>query len=216
MNAPTERPLALFVVEDEPRLAASLLEVLSHVPELTVAAVTTDVRSAIKQLKSGSTFDVALVDLGLPDGSGVEVVAAMRRLRPSAVPLAFTVFDDAPTVFQAIWAGARGYVLKSTPAARLVEMIREAHSGGAPMTPSIARLVVEKLAAERTNDASRLSPREREVLVLLAKGVSYPGIAEMLGIGLGTVQGHVKRIYEKLEISSKAEAATLAAKWGLV
>lgn len=211
-----EGTMRLLVVEDDSRFGSMLVDALDEGPGLKVSALSGSVKDAIERMRSPLQFDVALIDLGLPDGSGVDVVAAMRRLRPGAVPLVFTVFDDAPTVFLAIRAGARGYLLKSTPRERLVELIREAHDGGAPMTPSIARLVVETLAQGSSPAEQPLTPREQEVLVLLAKGVSYQGIAEVLGIGLGTVQGHVKRIYEKLEITSKAEAATLAAKWGLV
>ena len=211
--------LDVLVVEDEGWLREDLARLLARAgSETRLAAACPDGKSAIRFAATGR-FDVALVDLGLPDRPGAEVIAELRRLRPAAVLLAFTIFDDAPSVFAALRAGARGYLLKTMPIDRLVAAIHEAHAGGAPMTPTIARFVVdalvEKPAAPTEPALPALTPREAEVLAFLARGITYAEVASALGIGLGTVQSHVKRIYEKLEISSKAEAAALAVKLGI-
>jgi DNA-binding NarL/FixJ family response regulator len=167
------------------------------------------------QLISGAPPDVALVDLGLPDVSGVVVIAALRRGAPRCVPLAFTVFDDAPTILAALRAGARGYLLKGTPSDRIVPLIREALAGGLPLSPSVASLLVANMLEPRATEQS-LTERETELLALLARGTTYAACASVLGIGVGTVQSYVKSIYGKLEVSSKAEAAVAAVRLGLV
>lgn len=210
----------LLIVEDNAWVRQSAHELLSA-GGFTVVAALDAVAPALRVLADGLQVDAALVDLGLPDGSGLEVMEALRRALPHAVIVAFTVVDDPPTIFEALRAGARGYLLKSTAPARLADLMQEAIDGGAPMSAPVARLVVESFRHEPIASADRaavdrLTPRELEVLVLLAKGMSYPEVARLLGVGLGTVQSYVKTIYGKLEVSSKAEAATIATRLGLV
>jgi DNA-binding NarL/FixJ family response regulator len=204
-----------LVVEDDPWVQGSVLAALATDDRITPLACGT-VADALRAIDEGAACDVALVDLGLPDGSGLDVLRRLARERPDAASVAFTVFDDEETVLGALRAGARGYLLKSTPVAELPGLLREAQGGGAPMTPVVARLVLDALVpAPRPGDEGPLSPREREVLRLLARGHTYAAAGHALGIGLGTVQGHVKSIYQKLQVASKAEAALAAARLGL-
>jgi DNA-binding NarL/FixJ family response regulator len=212
-------PLDLLIVEDDGDLRQSLARALGRAPqEVRVAAAVGSAAAARRALAGGLPVDVALVDLGLPDEPGSEVVAHLRRARPDAVAVAFTVHDDPPTVIGALRAGARGYLLKSASPAQLLAALRDARAGGAPMTPSIARLVVEEIARTppRPEPDGALTERERQVLALLGRGHTYADAAHALGIGLGTLQTYVKAIYGKLEVASKAEAAVVAARRGLL
>jgi DNA-binding NarL/FixJ family response regulator len=152
--------------------------------------------------------------------SGSEVLRVLRSEAKGTVPVVFTVQDDPRAIFEAIRCGALGYLLKSAGIQEVLDGLVAAAAGGSPMTPSIARLVIEALSKRDEvgdePDVEVLTPRETEVLTLLGKGLTYPRVAEVLGIGLGTVQGHVKRIYEKLQVNSKAEAATTAQRMGLL
>lgn len=209
--------LQVMVVEDDDDLRDDLVAILRK-GGLVVEMAAGTIREGEDWIKAGHRVDVGLVDLGLPDGSGIELIARLRRLSPGTSCVAFTVFDAAETVFAALAAGAVGYLLKSTPADALTKGLIEAADGGAPMTDSIARLVVERMRNQEAvspTGVETLSSRELEVLQLLAKGVSYGETARLLGVALGTIQTHVKAIYRKLDVSSKAEAAALAVRAGL-
>jgi DNA-binding NarL/FixJ family response regulator len=211
-----------LIVEDERWVRESLEHALGwNDRALCHAGSAACAADALGLVESGLAFDVALVDLGLPDMPGAELIARLRALRPGAITVVFTVYDDAPHLLSALRAGAQGYLLKSSSVEKVLSGLREAAQGGAPMTPSIARMVIDALREQvpgtsSPDDAARLTPREKEVLVLLAKGQTYAAVSGALSIGLGTVQGHVKRIYEKLSVDSKAEAATAAQRMGLI
>jgi DNA-binding NarL/FixJ family response regulator len=206
--------MRLLVVEDELWVRRSLAELITRTdPTVQVASCGTG-RDAI-ELAMGTPPDVALVDIGLPDITGVIVIGELRRRVPACTPVAFTVYDDAPTVLASLRAGARGYILKSTPSERVLPLLREALEGGLPLSPAVASLVVETLLAGSAHERP-LTDREMDLLSLLARGATYAEAASALGIGLGTVQGYVKSIYGKLDVSSKAEAAVAAVRLGLV
>ncbi|MBL8936003.1 MAG: response regulator transcription factor [Archangium sp.] len=203
----------LLLVEDDRHLREALSAALTT-RGYEVSAFPAAV-PAMFALDAGLRVELALLDLGLPDRSGIDVVRALRRQCPEATALVFTVQDDAPTVIEALRAGARGYLLKSTRLERLVEALDEARGGGVPMSAQVARYLVAQLPAEedgRRLDA--LTARERDVLRLLARGHAYAEVATALGIALGTVQMHVRNLYAKLEVSSKAEAAAVATRLG--
>lgn len=226
--------MRVLCVEDDPWIRESLAALLPSRPgqdaasSVELAGAFGSAEEALTAVAQGLDFDLGLIDLGLPGMGGVELIGLLRVQRPNAVLVAFTIFEDAPRVFAALRAGARGYLLKTTPPSRLVPALEEAAAGGAPMSPSIARVVIDAFVtsagptATRVSDAASaiprptLTPRETEVLRLLARGLTYPDIARVLDLGLGTVQGYVKIIYHKLEVCSKAEAAVAAIGLGLV
>lgn len=215
--------IRVLLVEDEKWVRESLRFILSaEGSRIDIAASVCTGEEALRFIDQAEHVDVALVDLGLPDMRGADLIRSMRAKRPGLTVVVFTVFGDAPHVFEAIRAGAQGYLLKSSPSERVVAGLHAAAAGGAPMTPAVARLILDAVRAQQPEgkpaDAlvHELTERERDVLSLLAKGLTYTDVATALDIGLGTVQGHVKRIYAKLGVASKAEAATIAQRMGLV
>ena len=152
--------------------------------------------------------DVALMDIQLPGMSGIDCIRHLKLLLPELQIMMLTVFEDHERIFKSLAAGATGYIIKKTKPAKLLESIRELRLGGAPMSSQIARQVVEHFQgpAPDRSSASMLSPREREVLDQLALGFLYKEIADKLGIAIGTVRVHIRRIYEKLHVRNRTEA----------
>jgi DNA-binding NarL/FixJ family response regulator len=171
------------------------------------------------------TYDLALIDLGLPDGSGIDVVGALRQHQPRALPVVVTIYDDDDHLFPALQAGAFGYLLKEQPQETLVAQLLRMTQGEPPLSPPIARRVLAHFADERQRrqvlarqlDAQvKLTERETEVLQRVAKGYTLPEIAQQFGLSRHTIADHIKQIYRKLNVSSRAEAALEAARRGLV
>jgi DNA-binding NarL/FixJ family response regulator len=163
--------------------------------------------------------DVLLVDLGLPDGSGLDLIRRARELSKDILILVITVFGDESSVVGAIEAGAHGYLLKSEAPADLRESVGQVLAGGAPISPGIASHLLRRFRHTEPTDESkgpRFTPREREVLTLMVKGLPYLEAAEILGVTRNTVAGHVKSIYAKLEVSSRGEAVYEALSQGIV
>lgn len=203
-----------FLVEDEPWIRGAVAATLARGGFQVVAACGT-INEANRALVGAVDLDVALIDVGLPDGSGLSLLPRVKEASPRVSPVVFTVFDDEATVFAALRAGARGYLLKSTALDELPRLLSETADGGSVMSPAIARMVLDSFAPEPRVEPA-LSPREREILGLLALGHTYADVGRALGIRLGTVQSHVKVLYDKLHVASKAEAALEAIKLGLV
>jgi len=162
--------------------------------------------------------DVVLVDIGLPGMSGTEGIRILKSRYPDLVIVTLTVYDDDDRVFEALCAGACGYLLKKTPPARLLECVREAVSGGAPMSPEIARRVVTLFREIRPPEHAdyRLTPHETRLLKLLVEGHNYKTAAAELALSLNTVCFHIKRIYSKLQVHSKSEAVSKALRQRLI
>jgi DNA-binding NarL/FixJ family response regulator len=162
--------------------------------------------------------DVVLVDIGLPGISGIEGVRLLRLRHPGLPALFLTVYNDDERIFEAICAGACGYLLKKIPKTRLLECIREVVEGGAPMSPEVARRVVElfRQIHPPRGSSHQLTPREMNLLALLGEGHHYKTAAAELGITINTVSTHMRRIYEKLEVHSKSEAVAKALREGLI
>jgi DNA-binding NarL/FixJ family response regulator len=209
--------IRLAIVEDQPQTREGLAILLRGTEGCSLVGAYGSMEEALLALKTDAP-DVALLDIELPGMSGIEGVRRLKQRYPSIQILMLTVFADNDHVFEAICAGASGYLLKDTPPARLTEAIRELASGGAPMSPEIARKVVgmfSRVAPPRTED-HKLSPREVDLLKLLAEGHSYKTAAKALSISIDTVRFHIRNIYDKLHVHSKSEAVILALRQGIV
>lgn len=168
-----------------------------------------EILAAIEQ---GAVFDVALVDLGLPGLTGQRLIGELRRRREALPIIAFTVREDDTAIFEALRAGAVGYITKHASLSELIAAIHAAEQGAAPLSPGVSRRVVSQFWPEALRApglTSTLTPREREVLDLLCTAATYRDVATLLGISEGTVQSHVKKIYGKLGVNSKAGAVLL-------
>jgi DNA-binding NarL/FixJ family response regulator len=198
--------ITVCIVEDDGSARKILAGWIARSGEFTLAGEWGDAESAIARLPSVQP-DVVLMDINLPVMSGVE---AVRRLKPSLPRTQFvmlTVYEDADHIYNALAAGASGYLLKQTPRAELFEALKDVHGGGSPMTSNIARKVVQSFQQSPAPQAGEeLSTREREVLDLLARGYLYKEIAQRLNITVPTVNTYVRRMYEKLHVRSRAQA----------
>jgi DNA-binding NarL/FixJ family response regulator len=177
------------------------------------------VREALDEIDSGAPFDLALVDLALGDGSGLTLIEQLAQRQPQCAVVVASIHDDDDHLFQALQAGAQGYLLKDHPTAWLALQLQGIAQGQPPLSPAIARRLLRHFQpppATQAPAASDLSTREREVLGLLAQGVRIADIGSTLGISRHTVGDHVKNIYRKLNISSRAEAALQARSMGLI
>jgi DNA-binding NarL/FixJ family response regulator len=215
---------SVLIVEDLPDIRAWLTDVArTAFPEVLVTPTgrCDQAMHAIAQ----HTFDLALIDLGLPDGSGTDIVGALRHHQPRSLSVVVTIYDDDAHLFPALQAGAFGYLLKEQPAETLVAQLLRMAQGEPPLSPPIARRVLSHFArAEPAQQAQlrqvheevRLTERETDVLQRVAKGYTMPEIAEQFGLSRHTVADYVKQVYRKLNVSSRAEAALEAARRGLV
>src|SRR5688500_6351091 len=175
--------IRILHVEDLPQVRRGIAALIGQHPDLSLVGMAASAAEAVAVIEGGLEFELALVDLGLPDRSGLDVIRCVRRMRPEAVSLVFTIFDDASRITEALKAGARGYLLKQTPGDRLIAALKEGVAGGAPMTPSVARKVVESFrvgGGETEKLAAPLTNRERDVLEGLVQGRTYARIARDL------------------------------------
>jgi len=213
----TEKNITVAIIEDREQTREGLAILIDGTNGYRTVGTFASMEEALAKIVALAP-DIALCDIELPGMSGIEGVRRMRALLPDLQILMLTVFADNDHVFEAICAGASGYLLKDTPPARLVEAIRELHEGGAPMSPEIARKVVAMFSkvVPPKREEHRLSARELEILQLLAEGHSYKTAAKALGLSLDTIRFHIRNIYEKLHVHSKSEAVVLALRKGIV
>jgi DNA-binding NarL/FixJ family response regulator len=209
-------PRRVVLVEDDPWLRSRLAAVLRRQPGVQVVGDVGAAEPALTLLRAGLKVDVALVDLQLPGMSGQELIATVKASWPRIELLVLTGFADEESMYEALRAGATGYLLKDAGPAVIAAAIDEVCSGGAPMSPEIARRVLAGFHARREGPQANLTDRERQVLDLLIRGASYVQIGEGLGISTNTVQSHIKSIYRKLEVSTKSEATLAAIRRGYV
>lgn len=205
----------IAIVEDDRRLLENLKLLLSGEKGITVIGAFTSGEEALSGLNK-SQPDVALVDLGLPGMSGIELIRRVKEDMPEIEIMAYTVFEDRDTVFSAIKAGASGYILKGTTPRELIEALYSLYNGGAPMSPKIARAVIMEFQDSGADEQYLISEREREILKGVEKGMIYKEIADKLNISPHTVHTHIKNIYEKLHAKSKQEAILKARKKGII
>jgi len=200
--------LTLAIIEDQAAIRAAYSAYLAAQPEFRVVLVAPSVEAFLAGLEKLSPADlpvIVLSDIGLPGGvSGIDGVKLIKQQLPEAEVLLISVYNDAARVFQALCAGAVGYLVKNTPLALLKEHLLQVAAGGSPMSPSVARHVVQHFRPVQA-PAEVLSARELQIVQGIEDGLSYKLIADRLGIAMDTVRSHIRTVYRKLEVSSKGE-----------
>jgi DNA-binding NarL/FixJ family response regulator len=199
--------IRVAIVEDNPTLRSSLESLFNRTDGIRCVVSMSNLLNVISEVGAAKP-DIILMDIGLPNISGIEGVRTVKTHFPAIQVLMFTVFDDDEKIFDAIRAGASGYLLKKTPPAEIVQAISDLYNGGAPMTASIARRVVQSFqtAPSTLIEDYRLTNRENEILYSLVDGLSYKRIADKYCVSISTVRTHICNIYHKLHVNSKAEA----------
>jgi DNA-binding NarL/FixJ family response regulator len=200
-------PISVSIVEDNEKFRTTLARVLNRADGFRCVSHYPNAEDALKALPQDRP-EVVLMDINLPGMNGVECVRQLKQILPETQTMMLTVYEDTDNIFNALAAGAAGYMLKRTSRDDLLEAIREVHRGGSPMTTHIARKVVLSFqqTAALALPTENLSPREQEVLDCLAQGFLYKEIAEKLGISYETVHTYIRRIYEKLQVRTRTEA----------
>jgi len=237
---PSGLPVRVFVVEDEDSARERLCATLLLDDRLRLCGQAGTFASARRWLAdSRHSLDVLLVDLGLPDGSGLDLISECAQLRPNVAVMVMTLFGDERHVFTALERGATGYLLKSTPAEALAEHILDLHAGGSPITPTVARLVIKRMGSKASDTETaapevspevspeisaeappssngELSARELDVLNQIAVGYNTVEIAEQLSISPHTVTSHIRHVYQKLQVRSRSAAVYEGQRRGLI
>jgi len=204
-------PITVSIVEDNDKLRGTLAKVIGRAEGFRFLSDYGNAEDALADLPKAKP-EVVLMDINLPGMNGVECVRQLKATLPQIQVMMLTVYEDTENIFNALAAGANGYMLKRTPTKELIEAIHEMHRGGSPMTTHIARLVVKSFqkpvaaAPAASGDLAELSEREQQVLDLLSQGLIYKEIADKLNIGYETVHTYIRRIYEKLQVRTRTEA----------
>ncbi len=200
-------PIQVALVEDDDEIRANLTYRIDGNPTFRLVGAYADAESALAELPQQKP-DVVLMDINLPGMDGVECVRRLKAQMNGTQFVMLTVYEDSHRLFKSLVAGASGYLLKRTTPTKLLAAIREAHQGGSPMTPQIARLVVQHFqhASEPSAEIENLTAREKDVLDQLSKGFRYKEIVDNLTISEGTMHSHIRNIYEKLHVHSRTEA----------
>lgn len=206
-----------FILEDTPESQVWLSEVLRQsFPSIHIQSANT-IEQALALLPTLPAQDIALIDLSLPDGSGVSVIEWFNRHSLHTICVVASIFDDDNHIFPALRAGAHGYLLKDQPQAAIVQALNGIVTGQPPLSPAIARKLLRHFHEPYNVPTQELlTEREKEVLSIIAKGMTMVETANMLGLKRNTIAGYVKEIYRKLNVSSRAEAAISAQKMGLI
>ena len=198
---------SIAIIEDDDKIRHYLAEQIQLHIDVVELRVFADAETALKAL-SVKPVEIALFDVNLPGMNGIDCIQRLKMLHPRMQMMVLTVYDNADTIFNALKAGATGYLLKTTPAEKILEAIAEVQQGGSPISSQVARKVIDAFALkEKTNEYfQELSRREQEMLEQLSKGYRYKEIADKLFVSIETVRTHVRNIYEKLQVNSRAEA----------
>ncbi len=211
--------IKVVITEDNNTIREGLAALINGTPGYSCVGAFSECESFLSKIPTLSA-DVVLMDIGLPGMSGIDGIVKAKKMRPELNILMLTVYEDSQTVFKALCAGACGYLVKKTPPARLLEAIKDANDGGAPMSSLIARQVIDvfKQTQGKQNDEkdTELSAREKEVLTSLSDGNNYQEIADRLFISVDTVRHHIKNIYRKLHVHSQSEAVAKAIRKGII
>lgn len=227
---PAQAPIRVFVVEDQTKILKNQLKLLEASPELSIIGTALSGETGVEEVRRLKP-DVLLLDLGLPRMSGIDVTRIVKAEMPEIEILIFTIFDEEDKVLEAVKAGASGYLLKGTPADKMVEAIKEVRAGGTVIQPSLARRLLKHFRVGEPSSSSdnlpqvtlpgepegkKLSARETEILQLIAKGVSNSEAATMLNLSKATIRTHLEHIYRKLEVTTRVEAVTEGLRKGLI
>lgn len=204
--------IEVAIVEDDSEIRKMLSLIIDRSPGYSCKKTYPDCESAIENIKTNPP-DVVLMDIHLPNKSGIEGVQILKAILPSTDFIMLTIQEDDNSVFKSLCAGATGYLLKDTPPVELLNAIKEVKEGGSPMSPSIARRIISSF---QPNSESPLSKRETEILEKLCEGENYKAIADSFFISGHTVRAHIKSIYKKLQVNSRAEAVNKAIRDRLV
>jgi DNA-binding NarL/FixJ family response regulator len=203
--------IRIAIIEDQREIREGLVSLIDATEGYRCTASYSSMEDALQQI-GRELPDVALIDIGLPGISGIEGMRRLRERYPNLLLLILTIYDDDDRIFDALCAGACGYLLKKTPSARLLESLREAMSGGAPMSPEVARRVVGLFQRFRPPQQAdyHLTPHEVRLLKMLVQGHNYTSAATELGVSFSTIAFHMQNIYQKLQVHSKSEAVARA------
>jgi DNA-binding NarL/FixJ family response regulator len=210
--------ISVIIVEDNKIIRESLVSLINGTDGLSCIASYGDCESMFTEKKLEKS-DLVLMDIGLPGMDGISGVKKIKEIYPDVDILMLTIYEDNQKVFDALLAGACGYLVKKTPPAQLIEAVKDAVNGGSPMSSVIARKVVNlfhKNKVEFKGDKNVLSEREKEVLNALSNGKSYQEIADLLYISIDTVRQHIRNIYSKLQVHSQSEAVARGIRNGLI
>jgi DNA-binding NarL/FixJ family response regulator len=198
--------IAVAIVEDIKEIGEGLRMLIDNSQDFLCKEVYATAEQALKELP-GSQPDVVLMDIHLPGMSGIACLRQLKQQCPETQFIMSTIYEDDENIFESLKAGASGYLLKKTEPAKILDAIREVYQGGSPMSTQIARRVISSFQARNgIDDTDILTPREKEILKALAKGLRYKEIAAEMHISIETVRSHVRRIYEKLHVQSRTEA----------
>jgi DNA-binding NarL/FixJ family response regulator len=203
--------IRILLFEDNPDFVDSLSELVSNTPGIQVVGHYGNCKNIVRNVAYHQP-DVVLMDIDMPVENGLQGLRNLRAAGNEVIVLMLTVFDDNDRVFQSICHGASGYILKRTSPAKIIEAIHEAHNGGAPMTPSVAKQVLKLFSQpfQKSADIQSLTPREHDVLSFLVRGYSYKMAAGEMNVSIETLRFHIKNIYAKLHVNSKSEAVAKA------
>ena len=218
MSDTTHNQRTVVIVEDQPMLLRNLADILDSSGDFTVVGAFGTAEKALAAPQTG-TADLLIVDIDLPGRSGIELIREIKARVPDKEILVWTICEDRDTVFAALQAGASGYMLKGASVREMLEAIRVQFMGGAPMSPTIARQVIESFQRSRASDIEQSEPltqREREILRLIARGLTYKEIAAEMQISPHTVHTHIRKIYEKLHARNRPEMLDRAKALGIV
>jgi len=199
--------IKVAIVDDDEGIRSSLAALIRRAPDFKLTGEYPNAETALKEIPRHPP-NVVLMDINMPGMNGVQCVEQLKVLMPTVQVLMLTVYEDSDSLFNSLRAGASGYLLKRTAAARLLEAIKDVHAGGSPMTPQLARRVVQFFTKPVKEDpgVAKLTPGEREFLDQLSNGYAYKEIADRMNISIDTVRSYVRTVYEKLHVHSRTEA----------
>jgi DNA-binding NarL/FixJ family response regulator len=213
VNGPRERALTVWLVEDNETFRNTIARALKRVSTLDCSHRFASAEEALEVLEEGLVADVILLDVELPGINGIEAIRRIKSICPSTRIIMLTVFDSHDKIFKALCAGASGYLLKTSPAEKIVESINEVHNGGAPMTPQVARSVLDMFSRlTLPHQDYGLTSREQEILKLMSQGLIKKEIADQLSLSYHTVDTHLRNIYTKLHVHTRTGAVAKALK----